>query len=449
MLQDKKNDSETKRILNIILRNIQIGAYAPDNKLPSEAQMLKLYISDVYHVRKAVSILKKEGILYSIPKFGVFVKKETAAQQKKDLADKTSAELIYSTRNSLNSQRDLWNDLLNEYSDHKSPGIITTIYGESGMKLPQGDIYEYSQYFTDFSNDRFLNIKKYFPEIPAYPELMPDEYSIPVYYSTPILFYNENILKKLGFSAPAYRNFKEQTDYLESVLHETAKHPEYTMPGTAQTSRTALGNYVYEMYSDLSDGISRKEFLKKYSEVILSVTDFRKNYPPPPPSGNAKISYNFFIEEKSPFYFGWSTDWIKLRESSNSFKFSGAMMYSAGDTIHRTPMMLAIRKETKSPVECLYLARFLQKPEIRKKYTLFGQIPLLDEEYKDLPYKLIIPPEKKGKVDFLNNEEYYVCNIINFEINNMILCGKSIEDAISDIVMFAQGYLRMKKEESQ
>ena len=181
MLQDKKNDSETKRILNIILRNIQIGAYAPDNKLPSEAQMLKLYISDVYHVRKAVSILKKEGILYSIPKFGVFVKKETSGQPENDFTDKTSAELIYSSRNSMNCQRNLWNEVLNEYHNYKSPGIITTLYGESGKKLPQGDIYEYSQRFTDFSDASFLNIKKYFPSIPAYPELMPDEFSIPLY----------------------------------------------------------------------------------------------------------------------------------------------------------------------------------------------------------------------------------------------------------------------------
>ena len=450
MLQDKKNDSETKRILNVILRNIQIGAYAPDNKLPSEAQMLKLYISDVYHIRKAVSILKKEGILYSIPKFGVFVKKETASQPKNDFADKTSAELIYSSRNSMNSQRELWNEVLSEYYNYKSPGIITTLYGESGKKLPQGDIYEYSQSFTDFSDDDFLNIKKYFPSIPAYPELMPDEFSIPVYYSTHILIYNENILKKLGFSVPAYRNFKEQTEYLESVLRETAKHPEYTMPGTAQTCRTGLGNYVYEMYSDLADGISGEAFQKKYSKVIHSVTDFRKNYPPPEPSSNAAISYNLFIEGKSPFYLGWSIDWIKLREIKPEFKSGGAMMYSVGDTILRIPMMLAVRKETKSPVECLYLARFLQKPEIRKKYTEFGMLPLLDEEYKDLPYQLVISPEKKGKADFLNNDEYYVCsNIINAELNNIALRGKPIKDAIADIVMFSRGYLRMKQEETQ
>ena len=449
MLQNKKNDTETKRLLNVILRNIQIGAYAPDNKLPSEAQMMKLYISDVYHIRKAISILKKEGILYSIPKFGVFVKKETSGQPENDFTDKTSAELIYSSRNSMNCQRNLWNEVLNEYHNYKSPGIITTLYGESGKKLPQGDIYEYSQRFTDFSDASFLNIKKYFPSIPAYPELMPDEFSIPLYYSTHILIYNENILKKLGFSVPSYRNFKEQTEYLESVLRETAKHPEYIMPGTAQTCRTGLGNYVYEMYSDLAGGISGEAFQKKYSEVIHSVTDFRKNHPSPEPSNNAAISYNLFTEGKIPFYLGWNTDWIRLREIKPSFKFGGAMMYSAGDTIHRTPMMLAIRKETISPVECLVLARFLQKPEIRKKYTEFGMIPLLDEEYKDLPNQLVISPEKKGKVDFLNNEEYYVCNIINSEINNVILCGKSIEDAISDIVMFAQGYLRMKKEESQ
>ena len=77
MLQIKKTDEESERLARIILRNIQVGTYAPDNKLPSESQLLKIYGSDIYHVRKAISLLKREGHLYSIPKFGVFVKKNT------------------------------------------------------------------------------------------------------------------------------------------------------------------------------------------------------------------------------------------------------------------------------------------------------------------------------------------------------------------------------------
>ena len=449
MLQNKKNDEETKRLLRIILRNIQIGAYSPDNKLPPETQLQKLYSSDVYHIRKAISILKEEGILYSIPKFGVFVKKEITPQTENYKTDPGSV-LLYSGRSSLKVQRNVWNETLNEYYIDNAPGFITAIYGESGKCLPKGDIYEYCHAALDFTDEKLLNISKHFPEIPAYPELMPDDYSIPLFYATTLLIYNEEILNELGFSVPAYRNFKEQQIFLESVIRETAKHKEDYLPGTAQNRKTALGDYLYDMLDDLHRGITAEKFRKKYYDVIFSITDFRKNYPPPEPNNNAIISYEHFADGKSPFYSGWPVDLIRLAEQNPSFKYGCAMMYTASDTIHRTPIMLAIRKDTKYPVECLRLARFLQKPEIRRKSTELGMLPLFDEEYKDLPFDLVISPEKKGKIDFFQREDHYLCgSIINTELTNIVLRQKSIEETISDITMFARGFLSMKKEHAE
>ena len=447
MLQNKKYDEETERLLNVILRNIQVGAYAPDNKLPSETQLLKLCSSDVYHIRKAISILKKEGILYSIPKFGVFIKKEVA-QQPENIGNDAWGFVLFSTRNRLSEQRNLWNEIMQEYFTENSPGNFVAIYGESGKTLPKSDLYEYSHSCVDFANEKLLNIRKHFPEISAYPELMPDDFSIPLYYSTNLLIYNKDILKKLGFSAPEYGNFKEQQAFLAAITQETAKHKEYYLPGTAQSRRTALGNYLYEMKDDLFNGISRKSFREKYYDIIFRITDFWKDYPPPEPCYNSAISYDHFIAGKSPFFLCWSGDWIRITETKPDFQYGCAMMYTASDTICRIPMMLAIRNDTKYPVECLRLARFLQKPEIRKKSTQLGMLPLLDEEYKDLPFDLVISPEKKGKADFLHDDEYYICSsIINSEITNIVLRQKTIDDAISDIIMFSQGYLQMKQED--
>ena len=153
-----------------------------------------------------------------------------------------------------------------------------------------------------------------------YPELMPDDCSLPLYYSTNLLIYNKDILKKLGFSAPEYGNFKEQQAFLAAITQETAKHKEYYLPGTAQSRKTDLGNYLYEMKDDLFNGISRNSFREKYYDIIFRITDFWKDYPPPEPSNNAAISYDHFIAGKSPFFLSWSVDWIRITETKPDFQ---------------------------------------------------------------------------------------------------------------------------------
>lgn len=454
MLQVKKIDEETERLKNIILRNIQVGAYAPDNKLPSEAQLQNLYTTDVYHVRKTISCLKKEGYLYSIPKFGVFVKQQenspTITREKPEKITDSIELRRLSSRSVAEGQRVLWNEALDKFYKTHSEENFTLVYGSPDEPLPEGDMYEYSYRYKDLPETELLRIKDYFPQIAAYPELMPDPYSLPLYYSTCVLAYNEDILVELGFHAPCYNNFEEQQAFLEAVIRKVAKHKKYTLPGTSQPVWCRLGDHAHTMYTDLTGGITEKAFRAKYKVLLRRITDFWQNHPPSIPCENAIINYENFITGKTPFFFGWNVTRSKIEEDNAPFKWGTAMMYAVDDTFIRIPLMLAIRKNTKYPAGCLRLARILQQPENRQGHTKNGMIPLMDEEYKDLPFQLIIPPEKKGKVNYMEQEEYYIMTgIIGAELFDIVLRGKKIDDALADMYMFATGYHRMKQDESQ
>ena len=450
MLQIKKTDEESERLARIILRNIQVGTYAPDNKLPSESQLLKIYGSDIYHVRKAISLLKREGHLYSIPKFGVFVKKNTEQNSTGTNQHIRTSEdmcIVYSSRNATTPQQTLWNEALQKFTSAHVAKNFTNSFNNPEGPLPHGDLYEYSCTCKDFRDTELLNIQEYFPSISRYPELMPDPYSLPLYYSTCLLCYNENILKKLGVKTPDYQNFEEQQAYLETVIKKTAKYKEYVLPGTSQPVNRRLGKYSCEMYTDIINGITESAFRKKYQKTLFLITDFWEHYPPSEPGESALISYENFIKGKTPFFFGWSLDYTKITEDAPSFHWNCAMMYAIDNTFPRIPLMLAIDKKSKNPVECLRMAKILQTPECRQGHTKNGMIPLLDEEYKDLPFSLVITPEKKGKVDFLTPEVYYtICEIINSELTDVILRKKALDDAISDLIMFVRGYHRMNQE---
>ena len=74
MKKDLKNGVEqTERIIADLSEKIRSGELPQGAKLDSEANLMQQYQTNVYCVRKALRSLKECGLLYSVPKFGVFV----------------------------------------------------------------------------------------------------------------------------------------------------------------------------------------------------------------------------------------------------------------------------------------------------------------------------------------------------------------------------------------
>lgn len=72
----KPRDSQKKyeEVVGDISRAIQSGHYPADSQLPSEANLCQEYGVSRITVRKALSILASQGLLYSVPGKGRFVK---------------------------------------------------------------------------------------------------------------------------------------------------------------------------------------------------------------------------------------------------------------------------------------------------------------------------------------------------------------------------------------
>ena len=76
----KNSEKDAERIAGDIAQSIRSGELAPGTRLQSEGKLTERYGSNVYSVRKAVAQLKSQGLLYSVPKFGVFVASRTTAR---------------------------------------------------------------------------------------------------------------------------------------------------------------------------------------------------------------------------------------------------------------------------------------------------------------------------------------------------------------------------------
>ena len=447
----KNSEKDAERIAGDIAQSIRSGELAPGTRLQAEGKLTERYGSNVYSVRKAVAQLKSQGLLYSVPKFGVFVSKVVQASPEAaaipPLDGQTCTTITFATRSTLKLQKQLWEQVARDFSAQSPLSEMRTLYcGENGI-LPDADIIEEGTLSSGYlTSPALMEVGKYFPEAIPESEQMLDTRGIPFYYAAPVLLYNLDLLEKLGFSAPAYRNFEEQMLYLEQVMEKAVHTPGLRASGTAQSVIIRLGGCIHEIFQRIREHrLDRKTFISEYGKRFHSVTDFWKKYPANYPK-QARNSYIDFLAGDTPFFLGLTSDYTRLLESAPAFRCGGAMMYAADDTYSRILVVLAINAATRHPVESLRLIRQFQSAPVQKRITELGGLPLRKTDDAHLPYQLVIPEEKAAPpLYFRSPEEYYVCvNIINEELWNIILFHKKIEDAMGDALMFSEAYLKMR-----
>lgn len=78
--------SKNEMIVNDIRTLISDGKYKPDEKIPSEQEMVKTYKVSRATVKKAIDILVADGLIYKIRGSGTYVKKMSDERQKKIIA---------------------------------------------------------------------------------------------------------------------------------------------------------------------------------------------------------------------------------------------------------------------------------------------------------------------------------------------------------------------------
>ncbi len=410
--------------------------------------MTKQYSSNLYNVRKAIGILKSAGILYSVPKFGVYVSKESAPTlhniQESVVASRDMV-VTYSTQSTLDLQRKLWGAIAADFSQVSPFSDMQTVYFREADNNSGTDLIEYGTLSLSYLEQKnFINIKHYFPHAIGHVDLMLDSYGVPFYYVTPVMMYNLDMLKKLGFEAPSYRNYQEQVQYLEAVMAKVAVTPGLCYSGTSQQEYIRLGNHLYDMLTCIKDGsLGMEGFVAKYHDVVVSLTDYWRRYPTSYPKHAVK-SLQDFTEGRTPFFFGLTADYTHLLGTKMSFDMGAAMMYAVDNTFPRILVALTIHSKTRSLIECFRLARLFQSEDNQRRVAQLGGVPL-DMKPENLPFSLVIPQAQAARpLYFSNVEDHYVCcNIINNEIYNITLFNKDVDEAIRDAYMVSKSYLTM------
>lgn len=62
-----------RQIAEIIKRRIRSGQYKPNTRIPTESELVEAYEVARTTARRAVAVLREEGLVYTVPQRGTYV----------------------------------------------------------------------------------------------------------------------------------------------------------------------------------------------------------------------------------------------------------------------------------------------------------------------------------------------------------------------------------------
>lgn len=218
-----------ERIANDICEAIRSGILKPGDKLQGEAELARIYNGSIYNVRKALSRLKKDQVVHSVPKVGVFISEQPAAvpsdPEQRGAPDTAGfvPEISENTVHFLTAFNPFlagcWDFVAETFRERVPFASVSIDFGNAPDVMSPPDIWECSSPFHkyqyedmdafDFSGFQDDSIALLSPKV------------IQFMNSADLLLYNPGLLDKLGFPAPSWRTFDEQLDYLDAVITET------------------------------------------------------------------------------------------------------------------------------------------------------------------------------------------------------------------------------------
>lgn len=450
-------ESECRRIVDELKNMILSGSLVADTKLQPEKKLAASFSSTVHVIRKALKQLREEGFLYSRPKFGVFVASRTEAAKpvvdtsplfQPVLDDCPETGIRFITQSRLPEQLKLFSSAIEGFRKQFPFCNIDIVQSENGKGITHDisadtDIVETGiPFFYSRISEAYLPVREYFPGMLHFSEQ--DPAAVPCYYSTNYLCYNPEILAALNCPEPSYSDFNGQQSYLDEVTAKIQAHS-MPLPGTSFSFLSLLGHFLHAMRMDFNDKkLTEEEFVRRYQEPVTRCTSYSRKYGISFPR-QADIHMKRFTAGETPFFFVNTSTVLQLRSFFPHLNFRIYPILSLDDTLPRLTVPLSIRRTTRHPVECVRFLRHLQSESVQRRLAELGFIPLAQEHYHYLPVQMAASKKGAEEIFFATPEDFYVgINILNVELWNVILFGKSVENALRDSFLFARAYYNLQ-----
>jgi GntR family transcriptional regulator len=71
-----------RQIADILRRRIESGQYQPDTRIPTESELIEAFEVARTTARRAIAVLRDEGLIYTVPQRGSYVARQSSASKR-------------------------------------------------------------------------------------------------------------------------------------------------------------------------------------------------------------------------------------------------------------------------------------------------------------------------------------------------------------------------------
>ena len=71
-----------RQIADILRRRIESGQYQPDTRIPTESELIEAFEVARTTARRAIAVLREEGLIYTVPQRGSYVARRSSASNR-------------------------------------------------------------------------------------------------------------------------------------------------------------------------------------------------------------------------------------------------------------------------------------------------------------------------------------------------------------------------------
>ena len=444
-----------ERIANDICAAIHSGILKPGDKLQGETELARIYKGSIYNVRKALSRLKKAHVVRSIPKVGVFISETTDSATPETEIRKGVNTVVSLEQQEITDSRihfltafnpvlsGCWNFAAESFHERLPFASAVIDFGNVPDTANPPDIWECPSPFHkyqyddidafDFSGFQDASIALLSPKVVQFMN------------SVDLLFYNPELLNRLGIPEPSWRTFDEQMEYLDGAVSEL-QHSDLMIPGSIQQPLMRLDQYFYKVFADIrrSHFFRMEQFIEKYEDPFRKVTDFWKKFQICHPK-QAEKNLSHFLSGETPFFFGNS---FYYGQAKQYFQFACHPMLNVENRLQTLASGLLLSAATEFPVESMRFLKHLQSSPVQRCFAEKGFLPLRKTDFDSLPFsrgEALFQTAPEVSFFFHSPEEQYIgMNIVNVELWDCILFEKEIQEALRNSLNFSKLYLKMK-----
>ncbi len=437
----------------------------PDTRLPGIRDLALCMGSSLVTIQKAVTELIHEGVLYSKPRAGVFVRdQDDISDHPADSFPGSSPQgpghpfhfgFSFGTDSAKPHQQKFWMELAEQFCQ-KHPNAYPTLHfgANPPQHTPPLDVYEcYNWKITEKNYPAEVNDILDIGGITraALPVPTTREGQLPLYHRTYFLFYNPELLARLGLPVPTYKTFAAQSAYLDQVAPELARQGFDPKPFSVQEPVTLLGGHISDFLTlfdkDEKNPVPGPELLKA-TEDLLSFA--RRCQRASHHHDKLRIMRKEFRKGLLPFFMGYSVDYWEFSQLKLPFSLEAYPTLCCDDTFFLWPRVGTISRHSEQPVESLNLLMFLLRKESQQRFIATGNFGanLVDTEQPKMaadPAWVAEVLKRSSPFELAKNRYYMAINVFGGQVWRSLLEGISAAEVLSHAIQMGHFYLEHQR----